>query len=87
MKYYPVDVDWNKGLYCGIKVDWDYYHTRSVDLSMPKYFPTSLHEFQHPYPKKTPTCTTKLGTPKLRSKNTMGKEDSLFEILPEQRGK
>ena len=42
-KHYPVDFDCTSGLYCGIKLDWRYDHTRSIDLSIPKYVPNALH--------------------------------------------
>ena len=52
IKYYPVNVDCTGGLYCIIKLECTYYPTRSIDLSIPKYAPNELHEFQHPYPKR-----------------------------------
>ena len=51
-KKYPVDVDCTSGLHCVIKLDWKYEQKQSVDLSMPKYVPNNLNEFQHPYPKR-----------------------------------
>ena len=48
-----MDVDFKLGLYCGIKIDYNYDHPRSVNLSMPKYFHNNLNELQHPYPQKT----------------------------------
>ena len=32
-KHFSVSVDWSGGLYCGIKLDWDYEHM-TVDLSI-----------------------------------------------------
>ena len=51
IKYYPVDFDWAGGLYFEIKLDWNYYQPRSIDLFMPKYIPSTLHKFQKQYPK------------------------------------
>ena len=42
-KYYPVNVDWTGGLYCGIKLYWNYDKKRIIELSMKKYLPNSLH--------------------------------------------
>ena len=50
-KYISVDVDCTGGLYCGIKLEWNYYQKKSVDLSISKFFPNNLHEFQQPHPK------------------------------------
>lgn len=36
--HYPIDVDWNGALYCGVTLDWDYIR-RHLDISMPKYVP------------------------------------------------
>jgi hypothetical protein len=49
-KYCEVAEDWTGGLYCGIKLDWN-YENNTVDLLMPGYIEATLHKFQH----KTPT--------------------------------
>jgi hypothetical protein len=49
--YYTVETDWSGGLYCGIKLDWN-YQARYVDISMPTYVRDKLHEFAHPPPKR-----------------------------------
>jgi len=46
-----VETDWTGGLYCGIKLDWNYIQ-RYVDISMPQYVPDKLHEFGHTAPKR-----------------------------------
>ena len=33
---YTIEVDWTGGLYCGIKLEWN-YDKRYVDISMPGY--------------------------------------------------
>ena len=50
-KFYDIELDIVGGKYCGITLDWD-YENRTVDLSMPKYFPIKLKEFDHPQPTK-----------------------------------
>ena len=35
-KYYPVSVDWNGGLFCGLNLEWDYKEL-NVTLSMQRY--------------------------------------------------
>jgi hypothetical protein len=49
--YYTVSKDWTGGLYCGIKLKWDYANTH-MDLSMPGYIKDALHKYQHPMPKR-----------------------------------
>jgi hypothetical protein len=50
-KYYTVETDWTGGLYCGIKLEWN-YNERYLDVGMPKFVPDKLHEFAHPKPKQ-----------------------------------
>jgi hypothetical protein len=49
--YYTVETDWTGGLYCGIKLEWNYLR-RYVDISMPQYVPDKLREFGHTAPKR-----------------------------------
>ena len=46
---YEVTQDWTGGLYCGIKLKWD-YKTQQLDISMPGYVKDTLHKLQHPTP-------------------------------------
>jgi hypothetical protein len=46
---YEISTDWDRALYCGIKLKWD-YTSRAVDLSMSGYIAAGLHCFQHPTP-------------------------------------
>jgi hypothetical protein len=39
---YEISTDWKGGLYCDIKLTWD-YAARTVDLSMPGYISAVLH--------------------------------------------
>ena len=48
---YKISEYWYERLYCGIKLEWDYYN-REVLVSMPKYVTKALHKFQHPTPKR-----------------------------------
>jgi hypothetical protein len=41
---YTVSSNWTGSLYCGLTLDWDYTN-RTVDLSMPDYIATALHNF------------------------------------------
>jgi hypothetical protein len=50
-KYYTVEADWTGGLYCGIKLEWN-YEQRHLDISMPAYVNDKLHEFSHSKPKR-----------------------------------
>jgi hypothetical protein len=47
--YYPISLNWEGNLYCGIKLDWDYM-ADTIDLSMPGYVEKALQHFQHPTP-------------------------------------
>jgi hypothetical protein len=49
--YYTVETDWTGGLYCGIKLEWN-YNERYLDIVMPAYVPDKLHEFSHTPPKR-----------------------------------
>ena len=44
-----VEVDWAGGLYCGIKLAWD-YERRFVDIAMPTYVGKQLVRYAHPPP-------------------------------------
>ena len=46
---YEVTQDWTGGLYCGIKLKWD-YKKQQLDVSMPGYVKDALHKFQQPTP-------------------------------------
>ena len=41
---YEVTQDWTGGLYCGIKLKWD-YKKRQLDISIPGYVKDALHKF------------------------------------------
>jgi hypothetical protein len=71
---YNVTEDWTGGLYCKIKLDWD-YKNKTVDLSMSGYIDNALRKFQHkkpaqpqqaPYPAHVPHYGSKVQlTPEL----------------------
>jgi hypothetical protein len=67
---YEISTDCTGGLYCGIKLQWD-YETRTVDLSMPSYIAvvgTSIPTSQA----RTPTiCTIQASTNKLRRQGSI----------------
>ena len=44
---YEATQDWTGGLYCGIKLKWD-YKKKQLDISIPGYVKDALHKFQHP---------------------------------------
>jgi hypothetical protein len=77
---YEVTEDWTGGLYCGIKLDWNYDNT-IVNLSMPGYIKATLHKFQHkpptrayhaPYPARAPQYGSKFQlTPELDTSSTL----------------
>ena len=46
---FVVTQEWTGGIYCGIKLKWD-YKKRQLDISMPGYVKCALHKFQHPIP-------------------------------------
>ena len=46
---YEVTQDWTGGIYCGIKLKWD-YKKRQLDISMSGYVKDALHKFHHPTP-------------------------------------
>jgi hypothetical protein len=50
-EHYKAATDWDGGLYCGVKLDWN-YDERTVDLSMLGYVAAALHKFQYPNPKQ-----------------------------------
>ena len=45
-KEYTIEVDWTGGLYCGIKLEWN-YEKRYVDISMPGYVKKQLTRYSH----------------------------------------
>ncbi len=47
---YQVEVDWDRGLYCGIELKWN-YEKGYVDISMPGYIKKQLTRYAHPHPK------------------------------------
>merc|ERR1711966_366350 len=71
-KDYAVEVDWEGGLYCGVKLTWDYVD-RKVDTAMPTYVGKALTRLAHlppPPPKKkhTPPKTPKKKKKKKKKK-------------------
>ena len=50
-KIYKISEDWDRKLYCGLNLEWDYYNLE-VLVSIPKYVTKALHEFQYPTPKR-----------------------------------
>ena len=46
---YEVTQDWTRGLYCGIKLKWEYKKLQ-LEISMPGYVKYALQKFQHPTP-------------------------------------
>ena len=50
-EHYKISEDCDGKLYCGLKLEWDYYK-RGVLVSMPNYVTKALHKFQHPDPKR-----------------------------------
>eukprot|EP00957_Ditylum_brightwellii_P148741 11324479-Ditylum_brightwellii.AAC.1 len=50
-KYYAVEIDYQGSKYCGIDLEWG-YNNRTLDASMSKYVPQTLHKYQHPQPKR-----------------------------------
>jgi len=53
--YSKVEVDWTGGLYCGIKLEWN-YQERWVDSWMPDYVQKKLTQYNHPKPKRPQHC-------------------------------
>ena len=54
-QYSKVEVDWTGGLYCGIKLNWN-YNERWVDTMMPDYVTKKLTQYNHPKPKRPQHC-------------------------------
>jgi len=52
---YTMDVDWTGGLYCGIKLEWN-YKKKILDISMPSYVKNKLTEYEHIKPKRPQHC-------------------------------
>ena len=50
-KHYKLAEDWDGGLYCGIKLEWN-YQQKYLDISMPKYVPRVLQRYKHTAPSK-----------------------------------
>ena len=68
MEKYEVSTDWTGGLYCSIKLDWNYTH-RYIDTSMPGYVLTNLRKFGHKKPKQ-PQHTHCLPAPRRYGQDT-----------------
>jgi len=45
-----MNIDWIGGLYCGIKLDWN-YEEKIVNIYMPSYVKKKLIEYEHSNPK------------------------------------
>jgi hypothetical protein len=45
-KKYELTKDWIGGLYCGIKLNWD-YDKKTLDISMPGYIKKLLLKYKH----------------------------------------
>ena len=73
-KKIPVNVCWNGGLYCGIKLDYNYDRPISVDLSMPECVLNALNELQHSYPKRPQHAPHKWEHPNYGAKTQWAKE-------------
>jgi hypothetical protein len=43
---YDVSLDSTRAKYCGLSLKWDYYTTRTCDMSMPGYIERAFHRFQ-----------------------------------------
>jgi hypothetical protein len=54
-KMYTIMEDWTGGLYCSIKLEWDYVG-RTVNILMPGYIKMKLQEYGHIMPQKLQTC-------------------------------
>jgi hypothetical protein len=48
-KKYNISSNWNETTYCGLTLEWD-YKNHTVNLSMPGYIKSALHNYQHPAP-------------------------------------
>jgi len=49
---YTIKLDYDRSLYCGITLDWN-YPERYVDISVSGYVPQKLIEYNHPAPTKS----------------------------------
>ena len=54
-KEYTIEEDWTGGLYCGIKLSWD-YEKRILDIAMPTYVHKQLVKYNHPTPRRPQHC-------------------------------
>jgi hypothetical protein len=81
--YYPISIDWKGGLYCGIKLDWD-YTACTVDLSMPGYVAKALHHFQHPTPNQPYHSPAKWTAPQYGAKVQLTAPADLTEPMSNQ---
>jgi len=52
---YELTEDWSGGLYCGIKLHWDYI-AHTVDISMQGYIKKLLQKYKHKIPTKPQHC-------------------------------
>ena len=44
---YPLTIDWEGKLYCGLTLNWD-YNAHTFYFTMHGYIPEALHKFKHP---------------------------------------
>ena len=53
--YYKMEEDWNRELYCGITLNWN-YDEGYVDISMPNYVAKKLTEYGYKPSKRQQYC-------------------------------
>ena len=81
-KFYEIELDPTGTKYCGITLEWDYFN-RTVDLSMPKYVPIKLKEFNHPTPTK-PQHSPFPCAPQFTNSQKLVPEDNSKVLSPER---
>jgi hypothetical protein len=52
---YELTKDWDRDLYCGICLKWD-YNIHTLDISMPGYILKQLQKYKHDCPQRPPHC-------------------------------
>jgi hypothetical protein len=83
-KEYPLTIDWEGKIFCGIHLKWD-YDERTVELSMPNYVKNALTRFKHPPPRLPQHSPHKWTPPKYGQKQQFATSTDHPPLTPAQR--
>jgi hypothetical protein len=74
LRHYEITTDWDRTVYSGITLDWD-YNKRTCDISMPGYTFNVLNKFQDDTPKAPQHTPSRYVTPVYGAKMQYATQD------------